>query len=89
MLTLLPNGCAMIDRAGPVPTESRPGLLLDRDGIVVVDTGYLGDPRAVRLVRGAAGLIAAANRAGWPVAVVTNQSVIGRGLYDWHAFAAV
>lgn len=89
MITLLPNGCAMIDRAGPEPTEPRPGLLLDRDGIVVVDTGYLGDPRGVRLVRGAAGLIAAANRAGWPVAIVTNQSGIGRGLYDWDAFAAV
>lgn len=89
MLTILPNGCAVIDRAGPPPPAARSGLLLDRDGIVVVDTGYLGDPSRVRLIPGAAALIAGANQAGQPVAVVTNQSGIGRRLYDWDAFAAV
>jgi D-glycero-D-manno-heptose 1,7-bisphosphate phosphatase len=67
----------------------RPGLFLDRDGVVVVDTGFLSDPKGVSLVPGAAALIAAANRDAVPVAVVTNQSGIDRGHYGWDAFAAV
>jgi D-glycero-D-manno-heptose 1,7-bisphosphate phosphatase len=64
-------------------------LFLDRDGVVVVDTGYLDDPRAVRLRPGIAALIAAANRAATPVCVVTNQSGIDRGYFGWAEFAAV
>jgi D-glycero-D-manno-heptose 1,7-bisphosphate phosphatase len=34
-------------------------------------------------------LVRAANQLGVPVIVVTNQSGIGRGYYDWAGFAAV
>ena len=34
-------------------------------------------------------LIAHANELGMPVVIVTNQSGIARGLFDWQAFAAV
>lgn len=67
----------------------RPALFLDRDGVVVVETGYLSRPEDVRLVPGAAVAIAAANRRGVPVILITNQSGIGRGYYGWDAFAAV
>lgn len=66
-----------------------PGLFLDRDGVVVEDVGWLRRVEDVRLLPGIAALIAAANRAGVPVAVVTNQSGIGRGLFGWGEFAAV
>ena len=33
--------------------------------------------------------IASVNRLGLPVVVVTNQSGVGRGLFDWSAFEAV
>ena len=67
----------------------RPALFLDRDGVIIEDRDFVSDPAAVALLPGAARLIAAANRAGVPVAVVTNQSGIDRGLYGWDAFAAV
>ncbi len=70
-------------------TEARPALFLDRDGVIVPDTGFLSDPDTVTLMPGAAALIAAANRKAVPVAVVTNQSGIDRGLFDWTVFAAV
>jgi len=59
----------------------RPAVFLDRDGVVIEDSHYLGDATHVRLVPGAAESIAALNRAGWVVVVVTNQSGVARGLF--------
>lgn len=67
----------------------RPALFLDRDGVIVRDTGFLSDPSAVALVPGMAALIKRANDAHIPVLVVTNQSGIDRGLFGWEAFQAV
>lgn len=71
--------------AGP----ARPALFLDRDGVIVEDTGYLHEPPLVALIPGAAALIKDCNLAGVPVLVVTNQSGVGRGLYGWADFMAV
>lgn len=73
----------------PPEGPPRPALFLDRDGVIVDDTGYLHEPPKVALIPGAGALIAACNGAGIPVVVVTNQSGIGRGLYGWPEFAAV
>jgi histidinol-phosphate phosphatase family protein len=59
----------------------RPGLLLDRDGTIIVDHGYVGSVDRVELIGGAAEAIALFNAAEVPVAVVTNQSGVARGLY--------
>lgn len=59
----------------------RPGILLDRDGTIIVDHGYVGSVDRVEFIEGAAAAIAGFNRAGIPVAVVTNQSGVARGLY--------
>jgi histidinol-phosphate phosphatase family protein len=67
----------------------RGAVFLDRDGTIIEDTGYPGDPAAVRLLPGAAPAIARLNRAGIPAIVVTNQSGIARGLLDESAYAAV
>ena len=64
-------------------------LFLDRDGVIVEDTHYLSRVEDIRMVAGAAERIAAWNRQGMAVVIVTNQAGIGRGLYDWAAFAAV
>ncbi len=71
-------------RSTPVPA-----LFVDRDGVLIEDTGYLGKPEAVVVIDGAAHILAACNAAEVPVVVVTNQSGIGRGYYDWTDFAAV
>lgn len=60
---------------------SRPGILLDRDGTIIVDHGYVGSVEQVELIDGAAAAIARFNRAGLPVAVVTNQAGVARGYY--------
>jgi D-glycero-D-manno-heptose 1,7-bisphosphate phosphatase len=74
--------CASPAMAG----EPRTALFLDRDGVIVEDPGYLCWPADLRLIPGAADLIASANRKGIPVVEVTNQAGIGRGYYTWKEF---
>jgi D-glycero-D-manno-heptose 1,7-bisphosphate phosphatase len=62
---------------------------LDRDGAVIVDTGYLRCVDDIVMIPGAAGVIAAANQRDVAVVLVTNQSGIGRGYYGWAEFSAV
>lgn len=59
----------------------RPGILLDRDGTIIVDYGYVGSLDRVELIEGSAEAIARFNEAGIPVAVVSNQAGVARGLY--------
>lgn len=66
-----------------------PCLFLDRDGVIVEEVNYLHRREDVRVLAGAAELIAAAQRRGFAVGVITNQAGIGRGLYDWAAFVDV
>ncbi len=79
-LSTLPGGQGGLILSGP-RARARPGILLDRDGTVIVDHGYVGSVDRVEFIDGAAAAIAGFNRAGIPVAVVTNQSGVARGLY--------
>ncbi len=67
--------------AAAAKSRPRPGILLDRDGTIIVDHGYVGSIDRVDFIDGAAEAIARFNDAGVPVAVVTNQSGVARGLY--------
>ena len=53
--------------------------MLDRDGTLITETGYLLEGQAFELCPGAAQAVARINALGIPVAVATNQSAIGRG----------
>ncbi|TDL43135.1 HAD-IIIA family hydrolase [Kocuria rosea] len=64
---------------GPWPVPVR-AVLFDRDGTLVHDVPYNGDPDAVALVPGAREAVDAVRAAGLRVGVVSNQSGIGRGL---------
>ena len=80
-------------QANPLPANStrstcttrsprrRSGILLDRDGTIIVDHGYVGSIDRVEFIEGALEAIAGFNRASLPVAVVTNQAGVARGLY--------
>jgi D-glycero-D-manno-heptose 1,7-bisphosphate phosphatase len=60
----------------------RPALFLDRDGVLNEDHGYVYRWEDFRWIPGAKAAVAAFNRAGWLVIVVTNQSGVGRGYYS-------
>ncbi|MBT5351540.1 MAG: HAD family hydrolase [Rhodospirillales bacterium] len=74
--------------ADAIPT-GQPALFLDRDGVINDDVHYLSKPEDVVILPGAAELIAAANKAGVAVVIITNQSGVGRGYLNWDDFAAV
>lgn len=71
------------------PDEPGPILFVDRDGVLIEDRGYVGSAAETKLWPDAAEAVAAARARGYRVAIVTNQSGIARGLYDWAGFAAV
>lgn len=60
----------------------RPGVFLDRDGTLIEQVHHLVDPSDVRLIAGAAAAVTRLRAAGYACVVVTNQSVIGRGMLD-------
>jgi D-glycero-D-manno-heptose 1,7-bisphosphate phosphatase len=69
--------------------HNRAALFLDRDGVIVADTRYLGRAENLQMMDGAASAIARCNAEQIPVVLVTNQSGIARGYYDWDGFHAV
>ena len=69
----------------------RPGLvMIDRDGVINEDSGdFIKSVAEWRPIAGSLEAIAALHRAAWRVAVVTNQSGVGRGLYDEATLAKI
>ncbi|MFC7402371.1 HAD-IIIA family hydrolase [Citricoccus sp. GCM10030269] len=65
--------------AGPWPVRPR-AVLFDRDGTLIHDVPYNGDPERVRPVDGARELLERIRAAGLATAVVSNQSGVARGL---------
>ncbi len=55
-------------------------VLFDRDGTLIVDVPYNGDARFVQPIPGVAQALDRLRAAHVPIAVVTNQSGVGRGL---------
>jgi D-glycero-D-manno-heptose 1,7-bisphosphate phosphatase len=56
-------------------------VVLDRDGTVVIDRGYLGDPAGLEFEPGAAEGLRLLSVCGYRLIVITNQSGVGRGLF--------
>lgn len=68
---------------------SERALFLDRDGVINHEVGYLHRPEDVRFVDGIFALCRTAQRLGYRLVVVTNQSGIARGLYTTAQFEAL
>jgi len=65
-------------------------VLLDRDGVINVDSpDYILSPEQWRPVPGSLAAIARLSRAGIPVAIVSNQSALARGMLDQQTFNAI
>jgi histidinol-phosphate phosphatase family protein len=64
-------------------------VILDRDGTVIEERPYLHDPKQVRLLPNAAAGLRALCAAGMKLALVTNQSGVGRGFFGLDAVSRV
>lgn len=56
-------------------------LFLDRDGILMDDTGYIGDPDRVVILETAVAPLQRAQSLGYLLIVVTNQSGVAHGKF--------
>jgi D-glycero-D-manno-heptose 1,7-bisphosphate phosphatase len=65
-----------------VAEKLSPAIFLDRDGTLMEDVDYCGDPRDVRVFEGTTAALRKLKAAGFGLIVVTNQSGIGRGLFS-------
>jgi histidinol-phosphate phosphatase family protein len=54
---------------------------LDRDGTLMEDSGFVGDPKRVRVLDGVAEALRRLAEAGYERVVVTNQSGVARGFF--------
>ncbi len=73
-----------------MPAAALPAaVLFDRDGTLVVDVPYNGDPGRVEPMAGARAALDRVRERGILTAVVSNQSGVARGLLTAEAVAAV
>jgi D-glycero-D-manno-heptose 1,7-bisphosphate phosphatase len=65
-------------------------VVLDRDGVVNHDSPhYIKSAAEWQPIDGSLEAIARLTQAGWRVCLATNQAGLGRGKYDYDAFAAM
>ena len=65
-------------------------IILDRDGVINYDSDqFIKSPDEWKPIPGSLEAIARLNQAGYRVAVATNQSGIGRGLFDMPTLNAI
>ena len=65
-------------------------VILDRDGVINHDSAaYIKSPEEWKPIPGSLEAIAQLNQAGYRVLVATNQSGIGRGLFEMAALNAI
>ncbi len=65
-------------------------VILDRDGVINYDSAqFIKSPDEWKPIPGSLEAIAALNQAGFRVALATNQSGIGRGLFDMTTLNAI
>lgn len=71
---------ATVNSASTSSKSARPAVFLDRDDTLIANVPYLSDPAGLRILPGACEALGDLRRAGFAVVMVTNQSVVGRGL---------
>jgi D-glycero-D-manno-heptose 1,7-bisphosphate phosphatase len=62
--------------------KQRRFVILDRDGTIIVERHYLSDPQGVELMPGVTSGLQQLGNLGLGLVLVTNQSGVGRGLFD-------
>lgn len=69
------------ERFNPLAAR-RPFVVLDRDGTIIVERHYLSDPQEIELIPNVAASLRQLTKTGFGLVVITNQSGVGRGLFD-------
>jgi len=65
-------------------------IVLDRDGVINFDSDqFIKSPEEWKPIPGSLEAIARLNEAGWRVVVASNQSGVGRGLFDMDTLNAI
>jgi D-glycero-D-manno-heptose 1,7-bisphosphate phosphatase len=70
-------------------TDRRRGLILDRDGVINHDIGYVHRIEDCRFTEGIFAMTKAFADRGFAIVIATNQSGIGRGFYGEAEYAAL
>jgi D-glycero-D-manno-heptose 1,7-bisphosphate phosphatase len=70
-------------------SETHPAIFLDRDGTLMRDVDYCGDPGQVEVFPGAAEALRQLKAHGYKLIIVTNQSGIARGYFNESDYRAV
>ena len=71
------------------PADPDKVAILDRDGTIVVDRGYLSDPAGLDFLEFAVDGLRLLHAAGYRIVVITNQSGVGRGFFALTAVDAM
>ena len=64
-------------------------VFLDRDGTIMTDVEYCGDPRRVQVFAETPEALRRLRHAGYKIIIITNQSGIGRGYFTEENYRAV
>jgi D-glycero-D-manno-heptose 1,7-bisphosphate phosphatase len=72
-----------------VASKNAPAVFIDRDGTLMRDVDYCGDPAEVALFPDATDALRKLKEHGYKIIVITNQSAIGRGLFSAETYRAV
>jgi histidinol-phosphate phosphatase family protein len=67
----------------------RPAVFLDRDGTLIAEVGYLGDPDGVALLSGVPDSLRRLREAGLALVVASNQAGVARGYFTEEDVLAV
>lgn len=70
----------LFDHPPSLSAPKMPAAFLDRDGTIIEDLGYLGDPARIQFIPGAQDALRALRASGYRLILVTNQAGVARGL---------
>lgn len=74
---------------GRSPAAPRPAVFLDRDGTLIEDKGFLGDPAGVEILPTVVDALRLLRARGFATVVISNQSGIARGYFGHDAVRSV
>jgi len=78
--------CDAFELSNVPRSDGKPIALFDRDGVLNIDHGYVANRESFQWVEGAKKTIEFCRDAGFLIAIITNQSGIGRSYYTEQDF---